>query len=127
MKELKAISSIPLFADESCILESDVKKCAEGFHGINIKLIKCGGITPAMHMRDEGRRLGMKVVMGSMNESTIGSADIAHLAPLLDEMDADGPLLLKEDIATGLRYDNGNIYLSREPGLGVRFLGKKVT
>ncbi len=127
MKELKAISSIPLFADESCIEEHDIKKCAEGFHGINIKLTKCGGLTPAMRMIHEARQLGMKVMIGSMNESTIGSAAIAHLSPLLDEMDADGPLLLKEDIATGLRYDKGNIFLSRDPGLGIRFLGKKVT
>ena len=127
MKELKALSPIPLFADESCVEETDVKKCAEAFHGINIKLTKCAGITPAMRMIHEARQLGLKIMMGSMNESTIGSAAVAHLSPLLDEMDADGPLLLKEDIATGLRYDKGNIYLSREPGLGVKFLGKKVT
>jgi L-alanine-DL-glutamate epimerase-like enolase superfamily enzyme len=96
-----------------------VKKCAEGFHGINIKLTKCGGITPALRMIDEARALGMKVMMGSMNESSIGSAAIANMLPLLDEVDADGPLLLKEDIADGLTYDNGVIKLSGRPGLGV--------
>lgn len=123
MKELKAISSIPLFADESCRTGDEVKKCAEGFHGINIKLTKCGGISPALHMIKEARILGLKVMVGSMNESSIGSAAIAHLAPLLDEVDADGPLLLKEDLAEGLQYDNGVIKISGKPGLGIRFTG----
>lgn len=125
MKELKEISPIPLFADESCRTEDEVKKCAEGFHGINIKLTKCGGITPALRMIKEARTLGLKVMMGSMNESTVGSAAIANLLPLLDEVDADGPLLLKEDVAEGLDYDNGLIKLSGRNGLGVRFTGKK--
>jgi len=103
-----------------------VKKCAEGFHGINIKLTKCGGITPAMRMIKEARTLGLKVMVGSMNESTIGSAAIANLIPLLDEVDADGPLLLKEDVADGLNYDNGIIKLSGANGLGIRFKGKKI-
>lgn len=125
MKELKAISPLPLFADESCVEESDVAKCADAFDGINIKLTKCGGITPALRMITEGRKLGMKVMLGSMNESTIGSAAMAHLLPLLDEIDADGPLLLKEDVAEGLQYDNGVMRISNAPGLGVRFIGQK--
>lgn len=125
MKELKAISPLPLFADESCVEESDVAKCANAFDGINIKLTKCGGITPALRMITEGRKLGMKVMLGSMNESTIGSAAMAHLLPLLDEIDADGPLLLKEDVAEGLQYDNGVMRISNAPGLGVRFIGQK--
>jgi len=125
MKELKQLSPLPLFADESCRTEEDVQKCADGFHGINIKLTKCGGITPALRMIDEAKKLGLKVMIGSMNESTIGSAAIAHLLPLLDEVDADGPLLLKEDVATGLKYDNGVISISNMPGLGIQFTGKK--
>lgn len=125
MKALKRISPLPLFADESCREEKDVQKCMEGFHGINIKLTKCGGITPAVRMIKEAKQLGLKVMMGSMNESTIGSAAIAHLSPLLDEMDADGPLLLKEDVAEGLKYDNGAVLVNNRPGLGVRFWGGK--
>ncbi len=123
MKELKAISPIPFFADESCRTEDEVKKSADGFHGINIKLTKCGGITPALRMIKEARTLGLKVMMGSMNESTVGTAAIANLLPLLDEVDADGPLLLKEDVAEGLTYENGIIKLSGGNGLGVRFKG----
>ena len=125
MKELKAISPIPLYADESCRTEDDVKRCADCFHGINIKLTKCGGITPALRMIKEARTLGLRVMMGSMNEGTIGSAAIANFLPLLDEVDADGPLLLKEDFAEGLTYENGIITLSGGHGLGVRFTGKK--
>lgn len=125
MKELKTISPIPLFADESCRTEDEVKLCADAFHGINIKLVKCGGITPAMRMIKEARALGLKVMMGNMNESSIGTAAIAHLMPLLDEADADGPLLLKEDIAEGIKYENGEIKLTGWPGLGIRFTGPK--
>lgn len=123
MKELKQLSKLPLFADESCQTEETVKQCAEGFHGINIKLTKCGGITPAMRMIKEARLLGMKVMVGSMNETSIGSAAIANLLPLLDEVDADGPLLLRQDLAQGLTYENGAIKLSGRPGLGIRFTG----
>jgi len=123
MKELKAISPLPLFADESCRTEDEVKKCVEGFHGINIKLTKCGGITPAMRMIKEARTLGLRVMMGSMNESSIGTAAVANMLPLLDEVDADGPLLLKEDVGTGLTYEQGAIKLSGAPGLGVKFTG----
>lgn len=125
MKELKAFSPLPLFADESCRTEDEVKKCAEGFDGINIKLTKCGGITPAMRMITEARSLGLKVMIGSMNESTIGAAAVVNLLPLLDEVDVDGPLLLKQDVAIGLTYENGIIKLSGAPGLGVRFTGLK--
>lgn len=125
MKELKAVSSLPLFADESCCTEHDVQQCSDAFHGINIKLTKCGGITPAMRMIKEAHTLGLKVMMGSMNESTIGSAAIAHMMPLLDEVDADGPLLLKENVAEGLRYENGAVSVSGTPGLGIKFWGEK--
>ena len=124
MKELKALSPLPLFADESCRTEDEVKKCAEAFHGINIKLTKCGGITPALRMIKEARALGLKVMIGSMNESTIGTAAIATLMPLVDEADADGPLLLKEDVAAGLTYNEGKITLSPGSGLAVKFTGK---
>lgn len=123
MKELKALSGIPLYADESCVEERDVAACAAAFDGINIKLVKCGGITPAMRMITEARQLGLKVMMGSMNESSVGTAAVVHLLPLLDEADADGPLLLREDIADGLSYDNGRVAVSNYPGLGIRFRG----
>lgn len=122
MEWLYQKSPLPLYADESCVAESDVEKCHNRFHGINIKLTKCSGLTPALRMIKQARSLSMGVMVGSMNESTVGSAAIAHLQSGIDYLDADGPLLLKEDIATGLQYQNdGKIITSPEPGLGVRF------
>jgi len=127
MQELKKISAIDLFADESCRTEDDVLTCAAGFDGINIKLTKCGGITPALRMIEHARKLNLKIMLGSMNESTIGTAAIVHLWPLVDALDADGPLLLKEDIAEGLAFDNGCIELGTRNGLGIKFWGEKRT
>ncbi|MBL7711548.1 MAG: dipeptide epimerase [Chitinophagaceae bacterium] len=124
MAELKALSGIPVFADESCVQEQDVSRCAAAFDGINIKLTKCGGITPALRMIAEARQRGLKIMLGSMNESTIGTAAMVHLSPLVDELDADGPLLLSEDIAEGLRYENAKVSTAQRPGMGIRFWGR---
>ncbi|PZR23286.1 MAG: dipeptide epimerase [Citrobacter freundii] len=123
MKVLYKESGLPLFADESCVFEHDVEKCRDHFHGINIKLTKCSGITPALRMISKARELDLKVMVGCMNESTIGSAAIAHLLPFIDYVDMDGPLLLKEDLATGIGYEDGRITYSGEPGLGIRYTG----
>lgn len=119
MKILYEKSALPLIADESCVFEHDVEKCAGYFHGINIKLTKCSGITPALRMITKARELNLKVMMGCMNECTIGSAAIAHFLPQLDYVDMDGPLLLAEDIAGGLQYDFGKVSVSEKPGLGI--------
>lgn len=123
MKTLFVKSSLPLFADESCVSENDVEKCKDHFHGINIKLTKCSGITPARRMIKKARELGLQIMIGCMNETTIGTAAIAHLLPLIDHVDMDGPLLLAEDIATGINYDYGKISYSGSPGLGINFTG----
>jgi L-alanine-DL-glutamate epimerase-like enolase superfamily enzyme len=119
MKTLYEKSVLPLFADEACVFENVVEKCVGHFHGINIKLTKCSGITPARRMISKARELNMQVMIGCMNETTVGSAAIAHLAPLVDYIDMDGPLLLAEDIATGITYDKGRIAVSGKPGLGI--------
>jgi L-Ala-D/L-Glu epimerase / N-acetyl-D-glutamate racemase len=123
MKVLYKESSLPLFADESCVFEQDVDRCKNHFHGINIKLAKCSGITPALRMIQKARELNMQVMIGCMNESTVGSAAIAHLLPLADHADMDGPLLLQEDVATGIGYDFGKIIYSNESGLGINYTG----
>lgn len=123
MKLLYEQSVLPLFADESCVREDDVDKCLHHFHGINIKLTKCSGITPARRMIQRAREIGLKIMIGCMNESTVGSAAIAHLAPQIDYLDMDGPLLLAADIATGLQYDYGKVAVSDKPGLGIEFTG----
>ena len=119
MKVLFEQSSLPIFADEACVKESDVEKCHQHFHGVNIKLTKCSGITPARRMIEKARALNMKVMIGCMNESSIGTAAIAQLAPLLDYVDMDGTLLLTEDIARGVSFDYGKILYRDGFGLGV--------
>ncbi len=121
-RELKRISPVPLIADESCQTEDDVARCADGFHGVNIKLMKCGGLTPARRMVAHARRLGLKVMVGCMTESSVGISAAAQLAPLLDYADLDGALLLARDIAEGVRIEQGRILLSDRPGTGARLL-----
>ncbi len=117
-------SSLPIMADESCIVEQDVALCAGRFHGVNIKLVKCGGLTPARRMIDEARGLGMKVMVGCMTESTVGISAIAQLLPLLDHVDMDGAELLAEDIATGVRVTRGKCQYPNKNGNGVELIGQ---
>jgi L-alanine-DL-glutamate epimerase-like enolase superfamily enzyme len=119
MKILFEKSTLPLIADESCVAEADVEKCHNHFHGINIKLTKCSGITPARRMITRAKELGMTVMVGCMNESSVGTAAIAQLAPMLDYVDMDGTLLLAEDTAEGVKFDFGKILFNDLPGLGI--------
>ena len=119
MKILMQKSKVPLFADESCVSEADVIKCAGCFDGINIKLTKCGGITPALRMIVQARKLGLKVMMGTMNESIVGTAAIAQFLPQLDYADMDGPLLLNGENASGLQLRNGLVHIDGKSGLGI--------
>lgn len=119
MRTLYQQSPLPLFADEACVAEADVQKCHNHFHGINIKLTKCSGITPALRMIKQAKTLDMQVMVGCMNESSVGTAAIAQLAPMLNHVDMDGPLLLTEDIATGVQFEAGRFVYTNEPGLGI--------
>jgi L-alanine-DL-glutamate epimerase-like enolase superfamily enzyme len=121
-KKLFDASALPIIADESCILESDVEKCAGLFHGINVKLTKCGGLTPGKRMLEKAKGLDLKTMVGCMTESSIGISAIAHLLPLLDYVDMDGSLLLKTDIATGVTIKNGIITYPNRNGTGTLLL-----
>lgn len=114
---------LPVIADESCIVASDVEKCALFFNGINIKLTKCGGLTPALQMIQEAKSFGLKVMVGCMTESTVGISAIAQLAPQLDYVDMDGAMLLKQDIAQGiLIHENGVLEYPKLGGSGITLL-----
>lgn len=115
-------SDLPIVADESCQVESDVEKCHNHFHGINIKLVKCGGLTPAKRMLKKAKRLGMKKMVGCMTESSVGISAIAHLLPELDYVDMDGAMLLSKDIASGVKIESGKISYSDLTGTGVQLL-----
>ena len=122
MRRLFHESALPIIADESCQTEPDVDRCAECFHGVNVKLVKCGGLTPAKRMIDHARSLGLRTMVGCMVESTVSISANAQLLPLLDYADIDGALLLGEDIASGVRIDAGRVILPEENGCGVRLL-----
>lgn len=117
-------SDLPIMADESCITESDVDACAGVFHGVNIKLMKCGGMTPARRMIARAREHGMKVMIGCMTETTVGISAIGQLLPLLDYVDMDGALLLAKDVADGVKVgDDGVAAFPDTPGNGVAWHG----
>lgn len=118
MEEVMKHSVLPLIADESCIIEEDVKKCHGRFHGVNVKLAKCGGITPARRMIAEARSLGMKVMCGCMTETSIGISAIGQLLPLLDYVDMDGSILISNDPATGVYLDKGKPIFPNVNGTG---------
>lgn len=115
-------SVLPIIADESCQIERDVENCHQMFHGINIKLVKCGGLTPARRMLKKAKALGMKSMVGCMTESSIGISAIAQLLPELDYVDMDGAMLLTKDIASGVTLKNGRIYYASGNGTGVKLV-----
>jgi L-alanine-DL-glutamate epimerase-like enolase superfamily enzyme len=122
MREVFALSKLPVIADESCISEADVDKCQGRFHGVNIKLVKAGGITPALRMIQKAKSLGMKTMVGCMTESSVGISAIAHIAPLLDYVDMDGAMLLAKDPAKGVRIFPDEVRFPEGPGIGADLL-----
>lgn len=125
MKEVFIHSKLPIVADESCISEEDVRKCLGHFHGVNIKLVKAGGITPALRMIQEAKSLGLKTMVGCMTESSIGITAIAHIAPLLDYVDMDGAMLLSHDPAQGVEIFPDRVIFPEGPGIGAALLTQK--
>jgi L-Ala-D/L-Glu epimerase len=103
-------------------VEEDVERCAGHFHGINIKLTKAGGLTPGRRMIARARELGLKVMVGCMNESSVGISAIGMLLPLLDYVDMDGSVLIAQDIADGVHLDKGVPVFPETPGNGITLL-----
>jgi L-alanine-DL-glutamate epimerase-like enolase superfamily enzyme len=116
---VKEHSPIPIIADEACIVPGDIPKVAPYVDGINIKLMKCGGIYPAWRMIQIARAHNLQVMMGCMIESSLAITAAAHLSPLLDYADLDGHLLISDDPFDGVHVESGRLRLRTEPGLGV--------
>lgn len=116
---LKERSPLPLIADEALKTESDLSHIAACYHGVNVKLMKCGGISPARQLIQSARDLNLKVMLGCMVESSVGIAAAAHLAPFADYLDLDGNLLIENDPFQGQNVRRGHLYLSQSNGLGV--------
>ena len=123
---LKEFSPLPLFADENSIVSSDIPKIVDCFDGINIKLMKCGGIDEALNMIKVAKKLNMKIMLGCMVESSVGITAAAHIASMVDVVDLDGNLLISNDPYVGVSIKDGNLILSEnEIGMGLSLANKK--
>jgi L-alanine-DL-glutamate epimerase-like enolase superfamily enzyme len=119
LKFIRERSPIPVVADESCLVATDIPRLEGAVDGINIKLAKCGSVREAQRMIAVARAHGMLVMCGCMIETTLGIAAAAHFSPLLDYADLDGAALLRDDPFNGPDIPNGRITLSDSAGLGV--------
>ena len=115
-------SALPIMADENCLVEDDVEGCAGRFHGINVKLSKCGGLTPALRMLRRAHSLGLRKMLGCMIESSVGISAAAQLLPLLDYADLDGAVLLRDDPARGVTLRQGRVEFRDVPGTGAELI-----
>jgi L-alanine-DL-glutamate epimerase-like enolase superfamily enzyme len=113
LKWLKERSPLPLFADESCQTIADVPRCAEFFHGVNVKLVKAGGVSMAYETLKAARRAGLKTMIGCMIETSVLISAGAHLAELADYLDLDGNLLITKDPYAGVTADKGVLSFAR--------------
>ncbi len=120
MGQLQAHTSIPLVGDESVQTLADVERlAAAGVAGINVKLMKVGGLSPAVRILQRARELGLRSMLGCMVETSIGASAMAHLSGLAEWVDLDAPLLIRNDPFCGLTYDqNLRIRLPQRPGIG---------
>ena len=119
LRWIRERTSIPIVTDEDSKDAGDLLALAGCVDGINVKLVKCGGIRGALAMIHTARALGLKIMLGCMVESAILSTAAAQLSPLVDWADLDGPFLVARDPFDGLRYAHGKIVLPDGPGLGV--------
>ena len=119
LKFVRENSDLPIIADESVKRASDIPALVGCVDGINIKLVKCGGLLEARRMIHVARAHGLLVMIGCMIESSLGITAAAHLTPLVDYADLDGNLLITNDPYTGVTLDNGKLILPKHPGIGV--------
>jgi L-alanine-DL-glutamate epimerase-like enolase superfamily enzyme len=110
---------VPIFADENILTSRDVAAHAGAVDGVVIKIAKTGGLREALRAIHTARALGMQIMLGSMVETSLAVTAAAHLAPLCDYADLDGPLMIGNDPFDGMRYDKARLVLPERPGLGV--------
>jgi len=110
---------MPIVADEAVKTAQDIPRLARAYDGINIKLMKSGGIQEALRMIGMAKALNMKIMLGCMIESSVAISAGAHLAPYVDWADLDGNLLISNDPFTGVKVDKGRFIFNDKPGLGI--------
>jgi L-alanine-DL-glutamate epimerase-like enolase superfamily enzyme len=120
---LKPHCPLPLVADESCWNRNDVVRLAPHVDGINIKLLKCGGLGEALAMAREARSRGLRVMLGCYGDGSLLNGAAAQLLPLVDWPDLDSHLNLIDDPFTGLEIRQDVLQPPSEPGLGIRWRG----
>jgi L-Ala-D/L-Glu epimerase len=125
--ELYRQSPLPIFADESCFTSVDIPPLADRVHGINIKLMKSGGLAEALRMIHTAKSLGLKVMFGCYSDSALLNTAFSHLSPLADYLDLDSHLNLLDDPFIGATFQNGRVVPTEQPGLGVSWRGKQET
>ena len=118
-KVLKENVEIPIIADEDVQGFSDISKLSESYDGINIKLMKCGGIYEAFRMIKEARKHKMKILLGCMTESSIGISAASQLSGYVDWCDLDGNLLIKNDTCEGIKCVEGYLRPEGKHGIGI--------
>jgi L-alanine-DL-glutamate epimerase-like enolase superfamily enzyme len=121
MGRVQAACAVPVVADESVQTMADVERlAAAGVGGINLKLMKVGGLGPGLAMLRRARELGLGIMLGCMVETSIGATAMAHLMGLADCLDLDAPWLIANDPFDGLTYDEaGRVHVPDRPGIGV--------
>ncbi|MBG1241974.1 dipeptide epimerase [Nostoc sp. NZL] len=120
LAKLKEHSPLPIFVDESCFTSSDIPDLANYVDGINIKLMKSGGLTEAMRMVHTARAYGLQVMFGCYSDSLLANTAALQLAPLADYLDLDSHLNLIDDPFTGALLKEGKVLPNDLPGLGVQ-------
>lgn len=116
---LYADSPLPIFVDESCFTSADIVQLADRVCGINIKLMKCGGLTEAMRMIHTAKACGLQVMFGCYSDSVLANTAMSHLSPLADYLDLDSHLNLTDDPFTGATLQDGRLVPNNLLGLGV--------
>lgn len=124
MKWLNEKSPLPIIADEAVQGLDDLEKIKDLYSGINIKLMKAGGIRSAHRMMLKAKELNLKIMLGCMTETSCAITAASHLSPLADWVDLDGAELISNDIFTGMRINGGQLIIPNLPGLGVEKITK---
>jgi L-alanine-DL-glutamate epimerase-like enolase superfamily enzyme len=121
---LTANSPLPVVGDEAIQNIGDLLNNRDVYSGINIKLMKCGGLNAAMKMINVARALGMKVMIGCMTETSCAVSAAAQLSPLADWCDLDGNLLISNDPFEGVKIVDGKVTLTDLPGIGIKKISR---
>ena len=118
---LSKASPLPIFVDESCFTSADIPRLANSVAGVNLKIMKTGGLTPAIQAIQVAKACGLKIMFGCYSDSTLANTAMAHLAPYADYLDLDSHLNLKDDPFSGAIIKEGCLIPNHQPGLGVTY------